>query len=77
MNEWIKTSERLPERNTWVLCYFPRTSDGDKIYSLEFSFCKCIEEGKLREFPIFKTVDRTYRVDDVTHWMPLPKSPDQ
>jgi hypothetical protein len=63
--EWVKVSERLPESRTWVIV--------------------CTEhDGKRHVVPGFgvrlKNDDNRWRWESefpVTHWMPLPPSPDE
>jgi len=59
--EWIKVSEKLPEKFESVLVY-----DGKKIFLAYIHInswicvCECYEGSS---------------VIDVTHWMPLPEKP--
>ena len=74
--QWIKCSDRLPEKNRWVLCYLPNLFyEESKIFSLQFFIYTWSENEKLTDMPIFKNIDRSYRLDDVSHWMPLPAPP--
>lgn len=64
---WISVEERLPETETWVLCWYVDI-DGDKWHTV----------GKLLKGGIW-AVD-IYEMDEpeyytVTHWMPLPEPP--
>lgn len=69
MNEWISVKERLPSiRDDGIAeCYL--ISDGNLIHMAyyvtgEWRFC---ESGQITE-PMFY---------EVTHWMPLPKPPEE
>lgn len=73
---WIKVEDELPKKNSWVLCYFTKCFDGKTmILSLEFYLYKWKENGQEKLLPMFKSMDRSYRLEDITHWMPLPNPP--
>lgn len=62
MSEWISVKERLPEKNTKVLCYFkyePNTPD---------VICENVYYGSGRWMS---------ESSKVTHWMPLPEPPEK
>lgn len=61
MSEWISVKERLPDEDVWVLTL---QTDGDMIVN-------CIAfEGK------WCSNDHGF-IPTVTHWMPLPKPPEE
>ncbi len=61
--KWISVKERMPERYTDVFVY-----DGNNCYI-----------GYFTNADSFVTTQdpyhNTYQIEDVTHWMPLPKLP--
>ena len=63
INRWIQCSERLPETNTQVLCYC-RMGD---FRIMEF------DEQENRWYEGI----HDYRLQSVTHWMPLPEPPEE
>ena len=62
VNHWISCSERLPESNIQVLCYC-RMGDFR------------IMEYDEQENRWYEGI-HDYRLQAVTHWMPLPKPPE-
>ncbi len=76
MTEWIRVKDKLPEKNTWALCFCPKMwSRKDEILSLEFIIYEWTDMEGIKQLPMFKSFDRTYRIEEVTHWMPLPEKP--
>ena len=74
MSEWIKIEDRIPEDFVDVLCWcvneFGETYEkGEKYFSLD-RWCVWTDGRP----PSFAT-DRFY--GKVTHWMPLPKPPEE
>lgn len=61
MSEWIKCSERLAERNQWVLWL-----DGEKTMRTPFVHVDRINEKNEAFFNY---------LHNYTHWMPLPDAP--
>ena len=63
VQKWIPISERLPEPWKWILCY----CEAGNIEMLRYD--DFIEEwGSIN-------LNRAYKKDYVTHWMPLPEPP--
>ena len=63
MSEWIKCSERMPEKLDDVL-----VSDGDNV---EVMWRDC--DGF---WDCWAPRNSNIDIDDVTHWMPLPEPPE-
>jgi len=62
MSEWIKCSERLPERGKRVLMYSPNNEESDTgAISVQMGW---VAHNKLN-------------VHGITHWMPLPDKPEE
>ena len=64
--EWIAISERLPEDDSTVLIYTDHETTLMGIYA------KC---EKAFDVGNFNDYYDTWKVEDVTHWMSLPKRP--
>lgn len=66
MDKWISVKDRLPEKNTKVLCYYYDQ------YMNVMEYWSDDEEGK-PEFwnPPYPPLN------SVTHWMPLPSCPEK
>ncbi len=65
MAEWIDVNERLPEHLHWVLGY-------DK----DLKRCMCGYYDSLNKVWVMEhTTYGKGAEEDITHWMPLPKSP--
>ena len=64
-NEWISVEERLPEGHMQVLMWSARW--------------KIAEAGSYynKHFWVYTEIGDGYIADNITHWMPLPKSPDR
>ncbi len=88
--EWISVHERLPERGDRVLGYSVSPGDiGDcaivfidddgKYWELDHMCIHAIEEnfpGEIIYYNIYPLMhDNGEAIRGVTHWMPLPKSP--
>ena len=61
--EWIPVTERLPEPWKWILCY----CEAGNIEMLRYDDFMD-EWGSVN-------INRAYKKDYVTHWMPLPEPP--
>ena len=61
---WISVGERLPEEDRCVMCYL---KDGSPC-----TVCVYYADGELFFAPGLNNV-----TDSVTHWMPLPKPPEE
>lgn len=61
--EWIKCSDRLPEKSKHVLCY----------YGVKSPLRGYMHEGKWYLY-FYGGVEESY-MHNVTHWMPLPEPP--
>jgi hypothetical protein len=64
--EWVKVSERLPELNSVVLAF-------SKGYGLQ----KAVYEGDQWTVQSPDAYMEEAALTDVTHWRPLPPSPDE
>lgn len=64
MSEWISVKNRLPEKDTAVLCYYDGYLD-----VMEYWYDE--DNGK----PVFYNPPSPPS-ENVTHWMPLPKPPE-
>lgn len=74
--QWIKCCDKLPEEDSWVLCYLTKNCVEEPIIlSLQFYFYKWKESGEIKLTPMFKSIGRSYLLNDITHWMPLPTPP--
>ena len=74
--EWISIEDRLPEENQWILCFLPKLYfHGDLILSLKFYYHEWIENEKIKKMPMFSNIDKSWRLHDISYWMPLPKPP--
>ena len=65
--KWISVKDKLPEKNTWVLCY------------VKWMIPVFEMERGIRKYSDVKKVffDGRFRIgDSVTHWMPLPPKPE-
>jgi len=69
MNEWISVEDRLPEKGEHVFCYC-REDYEQRGYHVKTTHWD--GEGDTHEF---KSVYERYI--SVTHWMPLPKPPEE
>ncbi len=68
MSEWIKCSDRLPDDDTEVLvCYWFHMEFPSACYDL----CTFVETDN--KFISFRQGEH---IECVTHWMPLPKPPE-
>lgn len=63
-DEWISVKDRLPEVRLIVLAYESPTND------ISFAFRERGSEN-------FVDCDSGYYLNTVTHWMPLPKPPEE
>ena len=68
MPQWIKAEERLPERNNEVLIYLPE-------YDI-------VEMAALFSYPSMNSREwvqneDAYKLNEVSHWMPLPEPPEE
>jgi Protein of unknown function (DUF551) len=66
--EWISVKDRLPPKDTPVLCYYYDQ------YMDVMEYWYDNEKGK-PEF--FNPPLTAVTIEDVTHWMPLPEPPKQ
>jgi len=74
--KWIKVEDKLPEVDKWVLCFLPNIHfHGELILSMKLYFHEWLEKGEIKKMPMFSNIDRSWRLSDVTHWMPLPEVP--
>lgn len=66
MTEWISVKDRLPEKNTWVLCYVKWMIP---VFEMERGIRKSSDVKKV-------FFDGEFRIENKpTHWMPLPELP--
>lgn len=66
--EWISVEEKMPPPEEQVLCCISNRNDGYQQFVARL--CEDHWEGP-RDFDIY------IQKDDVTHWMPLPETPDE
>jgi hypothetical protein len=68
--EWISVKEKLPDNNddVWVA----RAPKGEEMASFGVGWMSTAEFWRVYNGD---TKDNDYRVDDVTHWMPIPPLP--
>ena len=74
MAEWIPVSERLPQICTNVLVA------GRMKYRWEHKYLQFVDEAFFNEREFFETSNDWYEGQDefeITHWMPLPKPPEE
>lgn len=83
MAEWISVKDRLPEKDGEYLCCLLRKRNEQNYY------IKIVEYSHGSEILDFSTIHRYtceawlgydsdfgyYKIDNVTHWMPLPNPP--
>lgn len=71
MGEWISVKDRLPPEETNVILF-----DGNEVFCGNFFFSKnksvCWGIQSCDSFCY-----GNYEKNEITHWMPLPSSPDQ
>lgn len=70
MSEWIKCSDRLPENNMNVIVY-----DGDDYFFANFEEIKDKRLKKRKGY--FNICGDEFYVNEITHWMPSPKPPEE
>jgi len=68
MNKWISVNDRLPDNSNVVLAYDLRVSRGINVPKIYFAFY--LGTTWFHAVP-------PLRIMDVTHWMPLPKPPEE
>jgi hypothetical protein len=68
--EWIKVEDKLPIEETKVLLCFGEPFFGKIVHEIE---CGCYDEESKKFF--FWLNDKEVKGYGVTHWMPLPKVP--
>lgn len=64
--EWISVEERLPDFNTRELICVRQSEDGKSSYSIPLTW---------RGDGFYVFIDIYHKVNDVTHWNPLPTPP--
>ena len=73
MSEWIKCSDRLPNKDQKVLFY---VLDREKMYAGYFT-----KDHRCCSLPSEKFVENLgdwwFDEETITHWMPLPKLPEE
>jgi len=70
VGEWISVEDRLPETSQEVLIFSRTEKSGTGyvnvvLYSAKFKAFNCTDDCD------------EYKVKNVTHWMPLPKAPEE
>lgn len=70
---WISVKDRLPEINTVVIAYGSVDSE-KRVEPQYYSKSKYSDEIVFSE-PNCGCCSQIYSLRDVTHWMPLPKDP--
>lgn len=78
--DWISMEERPPSRNGDYLCFYEtKLSKGIRIHSFAKNLSKIDKydfQGETRRG--WYSYDREfgyYEIEDITHWIPLPKDP--
>jgi hypothetical protein len=76
MNEWIDINERLPELNVAVALLDVNTwmNTGDTEFSVNWHGAGYLSEFGSKYWSVFGE-PRSWDVNAVTHWMPLPPPP--
>jgi hypothetical protein len=62
---WISVKERLPEINGWYLCIIPKPYKTDMCYEI-YPY----RDGEWNP-------GKASWINTITHWMPLPQSPQE
>lgn len=63
--KWIPVSERSPEPWKWILCY------------CEVGFIEMLRYDDFMDEWDSVNINKAYKKDYVTHWMPLPEPPEE
>ena len=71
VNEWISTRDKLPEKDDKYLCYYGFLKKG---VLCGMMFIGCLDYYATDENPHFQHESTGLFV---THWMPLPKAPEE
>jgi hypothetical protein len=67
VQEWISVDDRLPKPDEYVLCFY-KDLYGKRWYTV----------GRVKSWDDKRELESDpddYQLDEVTHWMPLPKPP--
>lgn len=72
MSEWVKCSDRMPELGEWVLCSIKSMFTRAPMLVLKaYIYAKDTQYEKM----MFKSDDKTWRIEEIERWMPLPPPP--
>ena len=69
MNKWISIKNKLPDNEEIFLVYRGEAKDPE----IELGLWNKNKE----KFEYYDNEYYGYKIDDVTHWMPLPEPPDK
>lgn len=77
MSNWIKATDRLPDKPGWYLVYAPTYSGGSS------SGLECIDGVMFSKFKIAKNGNKSWSIEKgyyerpgcVKFWMPMPEPP--
>lgn len=74
---WISVDDQLPEFDTEVLCFWSECNGGISIGTLDQARYIHTKDGVdcQKDWTVYSSVGKMEY--DVTHWMPLPKSPNE
>jgi hypothetical protein len=70
MSEWINVNDRLPNDRDYVLTF------SDDLIDTQMFYINDIARGKNKHW-YFSDNSNDWIDDNVTHWMPLPKIPNE
>ena len=78
MGEWVRAQDRLPEKDTWVMCWFPKHPFREqRLLYMKFFIHAWTEKGIVKEMLRFGCDEGTWEVREISHWYPIPKVPDE
>ena len=77
--KWISVKDRLPDAYTFVLvcANFQGTGEPKPINISRFALTKWEFLSGHEEVGAWSDIEYGMDINDITHWMPLPKSPEK